>query len=751
MKKRALSFLLTLLLALSLLPGAALADGGSGLNGDVIDTIVTGVRNWATEIDISQFGVREDEIKSYIINIAYDHPEFFYVFNKYNYKKSGDTITKLIPVYDTRFSKSDIATFNSVCSSIIAGMPSGTTEEKLLYLHDYIITHCEYDTTKTQRSAYDCLVLGSAVCDGYSRAFFYLCRLAGLDVHVVISEKNNHSWNVAKVKSSGAYYYIDCTFDDPSTNKNLSHCLHDQFLMYKEKCTERHLYDDWINEDAESVYGYVTDETYRNSWWTKLIRPVQWVGSLMCYSKMDDYSHVFFRSSGSSTETAVSLPSGAAAPWSGYSSYGFITVASLNGSFYFSTPTQIWKLTTDRQMSLVYTLTAAEQAKGEIYGLQSVDGNLVYALAEEPTDAPACTGTLVVVPAMTAALSNGKPLVSWNAIPGATQVRVYRRSNTGGSWSGWENVAKVTSGTGWTDNNVVAGGKYKYRIKAYVGGAWTDYSNAELVELPQAPVMAVSVSADKAVVSWNAISGATQVRVYRRTCTGSTWGGWENVAKVTSGTSWADKSVTPGGKYKYQVKAYVGGAWTDYSNAETVAIPSAPVLKVGTTAISAKLSWNAVAGASKYRVYRRSNESGSWGGWENIAKLGSVTGWTDTTVIPGGKYKYQVKAYVGDAWTDYSNAVSVSIPSPPVMTVSATSGKITVSWNGIAGATQYRVYRRDNKGGTWSGWVTAAKLTSGTGWTDTGVTAGVQYKYRVRAYVGGEWTDYSNALTVQAK
>ena len=30
---------------------------------------------------------------------------------------------------------------------------------------DYIITHCQYDNTLSKHSAYDCLVLGSAVCE----------------------------------------------------------------------------------------------------------------------------------------------------------------------------------------------------------------------------------------------------------------------------------------------------------------------------------------------------------------------------------------------------------------------------------------------------------------------------------------------------------------------------------------------------------------------------------------------------------
>ena len=62
MKKRALSILLVLLLALSLLPGPALAVGEDGLDSDVIGVIVEGIESWETEIDVCDYGIPEAEI-----------------------------------------------------------------------------------------------------------------------------------------------------------------------------------------------------------------------------------------------------------------------------------------------------------------------------------------------------------------------------------------------------------------------------------------------------------------------------------------------------------------------------------------------------------------------------------------------------------------------------------------------------------------------------------------------------------------
>ncbi len=60
-------------------------------------------------------------------------------------------------------------------------------------------------------------------------------------------------------------------------------------------------------------------------------------------------------------------------------------------------------------------------------------------------------------------------------------------------------------------------------------------------------------------VTWNAVSGATTYRVYRKT--GS--GGWTGLKDVT-GTSYMDAAVVSGTTYTYTVKAYNGSAWSGF-------------------------------------------------------------------------------------------------------------------------------------------------------------------------------------------
>ena len=86
------------------------------------------------------------------------------------------------------------------------------------------------------------------------------------------------------------------------------------------------------------------------------------------------------------------------------------------------------------------------------------------------------------------------------------------------------------------------------------------------------------------------------------------------------------------------------------------AVPAAPVVKAGNSATSGKpmLTWDAVDGATSYRVYRATSQNGP------CRLLGSVT--TTTYVNTGAKanttYYYKIVAVKGTAVSDFSNIVS---------------------------------------------------------------------------------------------
>ncbi len=108
-----------------------------------------------------------------------------------------------------------------------------------------------------------------------------------------------------------------------------------------------------------------------------------------------------------------------------------------------------------------------------------------------------------------------------------------------------------------------------------------------------------------------------------------------------------------------------------------------------------QVKWNAVAGATKYVVYRRQ------GGYKTWVNVGTTTGTTllDKNVKSGIYYVYSVRAYNSDG--QYSDFVTANtqtrkyMATPKLTTIYNHQNGLAIKWNAVAGVTNgYRVYRR---------------------------------------------------------
>ncbi len=111
---------------------------------------------------------------------------------------------------------------DKVAEKVISKFDEDTsTYEKILYIHDYIVDNTVYDESlNSAHSAYGAMVQGKAVCEGYARAFGYICSKAGIKTVNVVGKgtspdgkTENHMWN--KVYYNKKWYDIDLTWDDP--------------------------------------------------------------------------------------------------------------------------------------------------------------------------------------------------------------------------------------------------------------------------------------------------------------------------------------------------------------------------------------------------------------------------------------------------------------------------------------------------------------------------------------------------------
>lgn len=88
-----------------------------------------------------------------------------------------------------------------------------------------------------------------------------------------------------------------------------------------------------------------------------------------------------------------------------------------------------------------------------------------------------------------------------------------------------------------------------------------------------------------------------------------------------------------------------------------------------------------------------------------------------------------------------------SSPDAPILTGSEGSGQVTISWQEPANnGSAIDRYQIDRSVG--SGWSTLSSSHTSRSYTDTGLTNGTSYTYRVRAHNSTGWGAWSSSLTL---
>ena len=237
-------------------------------------------------------------------------------------------------------------------------------------------------------------------------------------------------------------------------------------------------------------------------------------------------------------------------------------------------------------------------------------------------------------------ISTGKPYIKWAAVAGASKYEVYRSGSKDGSYT----LLGTTTATNYTDNKANAGYIYYYKVKAVnANSIKSDYSATVAATCHCArPVVKPDylISTGKPYIKWTAVSGASKYYVYR---SGSSNGTYEYVGTTTA-TNYTDNKANAGYTYYYKVKAVSkvsSGANSYYSVVIGVTCRCArPSVKITTSNGSPRLTWNAVAGANKYEVYRATSKNGSYTKMFTTSNLS----YTNTSAKAGTTYYYKVKA-----------------------------------------------------------------------------------------------------------
>lgn len=181
----------------------------------------------------------------------------------FEYKYDKETYDEMVKAYDKATNKI-IGKFTDKTS----------TYSKIKIIHDEIIKNAVYDLESTNNdNIYGTLVDYKAKCDGYARAFTYVCGKAGIRTVTVIgndlttdSEENGHMWN--KVYYNKKWYNIDVTWDDPVSDMK-DNLQYDYFMVSDKALKNTHEEDNLSfkvpKADDDTRGYYVVHKKYAES------------------------------------------------------------------------------------------------------------------------------------------------------------------------------------------------------------------------------------------------------------------------------------------------------------------------------------------------------------------------------------------------------------------------------------------------------------------------------------------------------
>ena len=165
--------------------------------------------------------------------------------------------------------------------------------------------------------------------------------------------------------------------------------------------------------------------------------------------------------------------------------------------------------------------------------------------------------------------------------------------------------------------------------------------------------------------------------------------------------------------------------------------------------VSAKLSWNEVAAAQGYQIYRAEGADGTF---TRIKSTNAATrSFEDTTIVPGKLYQYKVRAYMklssGNKYSSYSSikTLDFTVPATTWNTFKIKNYKtIELSW-GKKSVDGYKIYRKTGTGKYTC--IQTIKDKSTVSFKDTTVKPKNTYTYRIRGYVSVNGKNYYSKYT----
>lgn len=227
--------------------------------------------------------INEDDAREAVCTVFYDHPEFYWLSNKWEIIVRGTTVTKLrlkmMLAADAReYKTNEIRFVDNFLGMVGKASRLKTDLEKVDYIYQEIIRLCEYEEgCLFDQSILSVFGFNKSVCAGYAGAFKQVCNSVGIpcwyisgkagtgvilsactidedDCKVTVStsvfdsgKMENHAWNAAII--DGELRFFDVTWDDLGEDA----CGDGYFNLTLEEMPENHVISEISQKLVEKV------------------------------------------------------------------------------------------------------------------------------------------------------------------------------------------------------------------------------------------------------------------------------------------------------------------------------------------------------------------------------------------------------------------------------------------------------------------------------------------------------------------
>jgi len=739
---------------------------------DINDILASAVDAQQFSVDVSDFQIPMDEADEIISSFLNDNPRFFYVEGACAVGPEEDVAQICFDYADDATTKK--AEYEQVVANVLSGVHSSwTTEQKMFYFHDYIVTHTRYEKVdgKTEYSSYGCLVGHECVCQGYSLAFKDLCYREGIwcgYISSTLTSGGRHGWNI--VELNGDYFYVDCTWDDSSGSHNYdSYCEHECFLKSQESFDAGgHEGESWELNLKDEVRGKYNNTKYDSAVWTDTISPVVCLedGSVLFikYDKSTKIGHVFrYTGTPASAETICDV----AMKYKVFGNEGsvyttsFSSIARLGNTIFVNNYNTIQKIDlANKKSTVVYTLSTDDAAIGFIYGMSGSGKTLTCSLA---TDRHVENLKKVLNLNMENIIDTQETVVTLNknfvVLTSVGQTATLSATVTpSGSVESWVSsnpkVATVSSkgvvkavAPGVTTIKAFSGDKYGSCTVSF-NSSWqndydTDFDSDDREEFKYFDLSNYHGSAKNVQVPLHAYTDGTE---YTTRLSGRYYSATDDKYYLSGvfskNTSIESVSIEPGvSLYKVLSNTFYNCSalkFVSLANADTSILTTMKYTFYNCTNLEevdfSGCDFSGLVSANVASVFTNC---------KNLRQIKTPAAYNSEISIPLPVTMYVLNAdgSVGtQAITDLKNAPlnSTLFIAPPTVSLSSTTSGVVVTWSAFKGASKYRVLRKEGSGS----YVALAKVGTTT-YTDKTAEAGKTYTYTVRctdengAYFGG--------------